>query len=81
MNIFDNIKRTDPEGHEYWNSRELAKALDYTDYRNFEDIITKAKTACKNSLQAEEHHFVDVTEMIELAKGAQRQITSVFLYG
>jgi DNA-damage-inducible protein D len=79
MNIFDSIKRADPEGREYWSSRELAKVLEYADYRNFEDVIVKAKVACKNSLQAEEDHFVDVTEMIELAKGAQRQITSVFL--
>jgi DNA-damage-inducible protein D len=79
MNIFDNIKRTDPEGKNYWSSRDLAKTLEYADYRNFEDVIAKAKIACKNSQQPEADHFVDVTEMIELAKGAQRQIMSVFL--
>lgn len=79
MNIFDNIKKLDPDGVEYWNSRELAKTLEYTDYRNFLDVIDKARVACKNSHQREEDHFVDVTEMIELAKGAQRQIKSVFL--
>ena len=79
MNIFDNIKRLDPDGVEYWSSRDLAKALEYTDYRNFEEVVTKARIACKNSQQTEEDHFVDVNEMIELAKGAQRQIKSVFL--
>ena len=78
MNIFDDIRRIDPEGAEYWCSRDLAKALEYTDYRNFEEVVAKARVACKNSRQAEEDHFVDVTEMIELAKGAQRQIKSVF---
>jgi DNA-damage-inducible protein D len=43
------------------------------------EVISKAQIACKNSQQPEGDHFVDVTEMIELAKGAQRQISSVFL--
>lgn len=79
MNIFDNIKKIDPNGTEFWSSRDLAKLLEYADYRNFEDVMEKAKEACVNSGQNRDDHFVDVTEMIELAKGAQRQIKSVFL--
>lgn len=79
MNIFESIKQTDPNGMEYWNSRDLYKALEYADYRNFEDVIEKAKEACINSGQSPEDHFVDVTEMIEVAKGAKRQIKSVLL--
>ena len=79
MNIFDDIRRLDPDGAEYWSSRDLAKALDYTDYRNFEEVVTKAKTACKNSRQPEEDHFVDVSEMVPLGSGAERRINSVFL--
>jgi DNA-damage-inducible protein D len=79
MNVFDSIKRIDPDGREYWSSRDLAKALEYVDYRNFEEVVAKARIACKNSQQQKKDHFVDVTEMIELAKGAQRQIQSVFL--
>lgn len=79
MNIFDSIKKIDPNGAEFWSSRDLAKLLEYADYRNFEDVMEKAKEACVNSGQSREDHFVDVTEMIELAKGAQRQIKSMFL--
>ncbi|GHV45920.1 hypothetical protein FACS1894204_06460 [Synergistales bacterium] len=79
MSIFDNIKRTDNNGAEYWSSRELAKALDYADYRNFEEVIAKARTACKSSRQEEEDHFVDVTEMVQLGSGAERQVSTVFL--
>jgi DNA-damage-inducible protein D len=79
MNIFDNIKRIDPDGQEYWSSRDLAKALEYVDYRNFEEVIAKARIACKNSRQPEEDHFVDVNEMVPLGSGAERQIPSVFL--
>ena len=70
INIFDNIKRTDPDGVEYWSSRDLSKALEYINYRNFEEVIEKAKQACINSHQKIDDHFVDVDEMIELAKGA-----------
>ena len=57
----------------------MSKALEYINYRNFEEVIEKAKQACINSHQKTDDHFVDVDEMIELAKGAQRQIKSVFL--
>ncbi|MFA7651725.1 MAG: DNA damage-inducible protein D [Synergistaceae bacterium] len=79
INIFENIKQTDPDGIEFWSSRNLSKALEYSDYRNFEEVIEKAKLACINSNQKVDDHFVNVTEMIELAKNAQRQIRSVYL--
>lgn len=78
-NIFEQIKRLDDDGHEYWSSRELASALGYTDYRNFENVIANAKEACKNSSQTISDHFVDVNEMIKLAKGAEREIKTVLL--
>lgn len=79
MNIFESIRQLDPNGREYWNSRGLAKALEYADYRNFEDVIKKAKESCVNSGQSPNGHFVDVTEMFELPNGAKRQIRSVLL--
>jgi DNA-damage-inducible protein D len=48
--------------------------LGYADYRNFEQVIGKARMACFNSGQRVEDHFVDITEMIEIGKGGQREI-------
>lgn len=76
---FEQIRRTNNAGNEYWSSRDFAKVLDYSDYRNFEQVIAKARTACFNSGQRVDDHFVDVTEMIELAKGAKREVKTVFL--
>lgn len=45
--------------------------LGYNDYRNFEAVIAKAKTACFNSGQRMEDHFVDITEMVGIGKGGQ----------
>lgn len=76
---FEQIRRTNDAGNEYWSSRDFAKVLAYSDYRNFEQVIAKARTACFNSGQRIEDHFVDVTEMVELGSGAKRQVKSEFL--
>ena len=76
---FEQIKRTNDAGNEYWSSRDFAQILGYTDYRNFEQVIKKAKTACFNSGHRIEDHFVDITEMIEIGKGGQRPVSSVYM--
>ena len=47
--IFEKIKHIDEYGNEYWNARELSKALEYRDWRNFFKVLKKAKEACNNS--------------------------------
>ncbi len=76
---FERIRRTNAAGNEYWSSRDFAQVLGYTDYRNFEQVIRKAKTACFNSGHRIEDHFVDVTDMIEIGKGGQRPVQSVYM--
>ena len=76
---FERIRRTNAAGNEYWSSRDFAQVLDYTDYRNFEQVIRKAKTACFNSGHRIEDHFVDITDMIEIGKGGQRAVQSVYM--
>ena len=74
---FENIKRINEYGQEYWSSRELAKILGYTDYRNFLSVIEKAKEACKNSEHKVSDHFVDTTEMVQIGSGAERELDTV----
>ena len=62
---FQRIRRVNEAGNEFWSSREFAIVLGYNDYRNFEQVIAKAKTACFNSGVRIDDHFVDVTEMVE----------------
>ena len=76
---FERIKRTNTAGNEYWSSRDFAQILGYSDYRNFEQVIKKAKTACFNSGHRIEDHFVDITELIEIGKGGQRPVSSVYM--
>jgi DNA-damage-inducible protein D len=64
---------------EYWLARDLQILLGYDEWRNFLKVIDKAKIACENSRQNCTHHFVDVNKMIELGKGAQREIDDIML--
>mgnify|MGYP000903951921 CR=1 FL=1 len=61
---FERIRRTNAAGAECWSSRNFAQVLGYADYRNVEQVIKRAKTACFNSGQQIEDHFVEITEMI-----------------
>ena len=67
------------KGIECWSARELQSIFNYTDWRNFLKVINKAKEACKNSDNAVSDHFVEVNKMIELAKGAEREIEDIAL--
>ncbi|MFI5133402.1 MAG: DNA damage-inducible protein D [Chitinophagales bacterium] len=67
------------EGVECWSARELQIILGYAKWENFSKVIDKAKTACESSDIAVAHHFPDVGKMIDLAKGAQRQIEDIAL--
>ena len=73
------IRRTNAAGNEFWSSRDLARVLGYSDYRNFEQVVQKARMACFNSAQRVEDHFVDVTEMVDIGSGTQRAIQNRFL--
>lgn len=67
------------DGVEFWLARELQLLLGYTQWRNFEAVIEKAKVACQKAGQTVEDHFADVSKMIDLAKGAQREVDDLAL--
>ena len=75
-NTFEGIKHINKYGQEFWYARELQKALEYTDYRNFELTIFKAMDACKNSNIEVSDHFGETTEMVEIGSGAHRKLRS-----
>ena len=79
QSLFDEIRHEDEQGTEYWLSRELAKVLSYSDYRNFVSVINKAMEACLNSGGAIENHFGDVTEMVSIGYGVKREIKEIRL--
>ncbi len=73
-NVFESIKHFDDYGNEYWYARELQKALEYKEWRNFKAVIDNAIISCKNSKFDVLEHFVEVNKMIEIGKQAKRKI-------
>ena len=70
---FEEIKHVDEFGSEYWYARELQVVLDYKEWRKFENVISKAMDACKNSGVNNLDHFVGVAKMVQIGSGAKRQ--------
>ena len=71
-NTFERIKHTNERRAEFWSARELARVLEYSDFRNFITVITKAREACAKSGHMDSDHFVGITEMVDIGSGAQR---------
>ena len=64
---------------ECWSARELSELLGYHQWRNFNNVIDKAKEACMNAGQAVSDHFADVSKMVGLGSGAERGVDDILL--
>lgn len=77
---FDSIINTEEkENIEFWYARDLQTQLGYKRWENFIEVIKKAIQSCENAEIPKENHFREVTKMINLAKGAKRQVEDYML--
>lgn len=67
------------EGVECWSARELCPILGYAKWERFEGVIERAKEACAHAGVEVSDHFPSSGKMIELAKGAHREIDDYML--
>lgn len=67
------------EDVEFWLARDIQQLLGYTEWRNFQNVLIKAKTACDVSGHDTLDHFVDVNKMVEIGSGAAKEIDDVML--
>ncbi len=67
------------DGLEFWFARDLQKLLDYDEWRNFLNVVEKAKTACKTSEQNIQDHFVDINKKVKIGSEAEREIDDIML--
>ena len=71
---FEEIKRIDENGIEFWQARELLLLLGYEKWQNAEEVIKRAKQSCINGGQIIENHFTELSKMVEVGSAAVRQI-------
>ena len=77
---FEQCMQTETEGGTtFWLARDLQILLGYVQWRNFEPVIEKAKSACANSGCEVADHFSQARKMVDLGSGAQREIEDVML--
>ena len=67
------------EGVECWSARELQGLLGYSQWRNFSNIIDKAKESCINAGENVDYHFADVSKTIQMPKGAEKHVDEILL--
>ena len=62
-----------------WSARDLYSILGYSQWRNFMNAIEKAKQSCENAGQSVSDHFADVSKMVAIGSGAEKQVDDVIL--
>ena len=70
---------TKVDGLECWFARDLQSLLGYDRWENFFKVIEKAQAACEIAGNVSADHFLGVTKMIEIGKGAKRGVGDILL--
>lgn len=76
---FQDHSHSTENGIEFWFARDIQHLLGYTEWRNFFNVIIKAKIACEASGNLVSDHFVDVNKSINMPKGASKEIDDLMI--
>ena len=72
--LFEDIKHIGEFGNEYWLARELKNVLGYNQWRSINDLIERAKVACKESKYNVDDHFALYRKMVGIGFKTQRKV-------
>jgi len=73
------IKDEDGNDIEVWYARELQTVLGYARWENFVVAIGRALESCKTLGVSVDDHFREVTKMVQLGSGSQRDVQDFML--
>ncbi|MDR1276718.1 MAG: DNA damage-inducible protein D [Candidatus Accumulibacter sp.] len=76
---FEDMKKTNAHGAEYWSARDLQPLLGYSQWRRFEQAIGRAVSSCKSSGNPPENHFAGVGKMVDIGSGSSRTVDDYHL--
>ena len=77
--LFERIKHVNEYNQEFWYARELREVLEYSQWRRFYEVISKAMKACESSGYEVDDHFAEVGKMVSLGSGAEREVEDFML--
>ena len=72
--IAKEVKDEDNNTIEVWYARELQQLLGYSRWENFAVAIGRAMESCKTLGISIDDHFREVTKMVQLGSGSQREV-------
>ena len=72
IRALDGNQQTARNGKPYWLGRDIMDVLAYKDWRDFRDVIEKAKVSCDMAGNFSSNHFVRLDEKVEIGSGAHR---------
>ena len=76
---FEQIKKQNESGSEYWTSRDLCVALGYSTYQKFTRTINKAIAIASHKRLNIADHFNHMVEMVKLGSGSIRKVENIHL--
>lgn len=78
-NNFEDHSQTTENGIEFWFARDIQHLLGYSEWRNFQKVIVKARISWETTENDILDHFVDVNKMVKLGSGSEREIDDIML--
>src|SRR3990167_10664636 len=76
---FEDLKKVNQHGIEYWSARDLQVSLGYSKWQRFENALEKAMESCKQSGNDPSHHFAGAGNPITSGKGRTQVIDDYHL--
>ena len=76
---FEQIKKQNESGSDYWTSRDLCVALGYSTYQKFTRTINKAIAIANHKGLSTTEHFNRTVEMVRLGSGSFRKVENIHL--
>lgn len=74
---FDDIMHLEDDGTEWWSAREMMEPMGYARWENTENVIRRAKIACRKSGHQSSDHFRDATKVVTHPSGRQQVASDV----
>ena len=79
LTLDDLAHRDDETGVEFWYAREIMPVFGYTQWRRFEDAVSRAMASVEASKTPDEHHFAEVGKMVSIGSRSKREVKDYML--